>query len=212
MGEYLQVPRDKWAPTDRYPAHDMMQLLLLAESVRMIGSDVAKIRLDTTQPRPATRHVSDIRVTATTVESRTTHSYWSDSQGVSVGQGAMATVGSGGQKRRRTAEAGDNVPNKRHSGNPFDGPSSSTRQKMNRRDESGDKPMDESTEKEITMEFQTQIDNQAQYESEVSHAEVKALEEVGREQVPLAVEVASKMQKEMFQADRWFILQAQKVN
>ncbi len=47
-----------------------------------------------------------------------------------------------------------------------------------RRDESGDKPMDESTEKEITMEFQTQTDNQAQYKSEESHAEVKALEVV----------------------------------
>ena len=56
--------------------------------------------------------------------------------------------------------------------------------------------MDESPEKEIIMEFQTQTDNQAQYKSEESHAEVKAWEEVGREQVPLAVEVASKMQKE----------------
>jgi hypothetical protein len=133
-----------------------------------------------------------------------------------VGQGAIPTVGSGGQKRKRTAEAGDNVPNKRHSG-----PSSSTRQKMKDRAsnpegsggpsapnvamkkvpasfpqrkpqgkplrkprtsttgpfqtrtehnprivpnvpvgsvESDDTPMDESTEKEITMEIQTQTD------------------------------------------------------
>ena len=46
------------------------------------------------------------------------------------------------------------------------------------------------------MEFQTQTDNQAQYKSEESHAEVKAREEMGQEQVPLAVEVASKVQKE----------------
>ena len=108
----------------------MVQLLLLAESVRIISSGVAEISLDTTQPRPVTRHVAGIQVTATTVESRTIDTYWSDSQGVSVGQGAIPTVGSGGQKRKRTAEAGDNVPNKRHSGNPFDGPSSSTRQEM----------------------------------------------------------------------------------
>ena len=265
MGNYLQVPRHKWAPTHQYPAHDMMQLLLLAESVRIISSGVADIRLDTTQPRPATRHVADIQATAT-VKSRTAHSYRSDSQGVSVGQGAIATFGSRGQKRKRTAKAGDNVPNKRHSGNPFDGPSSSTRQKMKDRlsnpegsgapnapmekvptsfpqrkpqrklqqkprtssvdpfqtrsehnppsapNESGDKLMDESTEKEIAMEFQTQIDTRAQYKSEESHAQVTALEEVGREQVPLPVEVASKMQKEMFQSGRWFTLRAQKVN
>ena len=269
IGEYLQVPRDKWAPTHPYHVHDMMQLLLLAESVRIISWGVAKIRLDTTQPRPAIRHVADIQATATTIESRTAHSYW--------GQGAIPTVGSGGQKRKRTAEAGDNVPNKRHSGNPnpFDFPSSSTRQKMKdrpsnpegsggpsapnapmekvpasfpqrkprtstadppivpnrhvpilpsskvedvgsviRRDESGDKPMDESTdtEKEITMEFQTQTDNQTQYKSEESHAEVKALEEVVREQAPLPIQVASKMQKEMLQAERWFALRVQKVN
>ena len=282
MGNYLQVPRDKWAPTHPYHVHDMMQLLLLAESERIISSGVAKIRLDTTQPRPATRHVADIQATATTVESRATHSYWSDSQGVSVGQGAVPTVGSGGQKRKRTAEAGDNVPNKRHSGDPIDFPSSCTRQKMKdrlsnpegsggpsapnapmekvpasfpqrkprtstadpfqtrtehnppivpnrhvpmlpssivedvgsviRRDESGDKPMDESTEKEITVEFQTQTDNQAQYKSEESHAEAKALEEVKRGQAPRTVEVASKMQKEMFQAERWFALRVEKVN
>jgi len=81
-----------------------------------------------------------------------------------------------------------------------------------RRDESGDKPMDESTEKEITVEFQTQTDNQAQYKSEESHAEAKALEEVKRGQAPRTVEVASKMQKEMFQAERWFALRVQKVN
>jgi hypothetical protein len=69
-----------------------MQLLLLAESVRITNSGVAKIRLDTTQPRPATRHVAYIQTTATAVESRTTHSYWSDSQGVSVGQGAIPTL------------------------------------------------------------------------------------------------------------------------
>jgi hypothetical protein len=217
MGKYLQVPRDKWVPTDRYHVHDMMQLLLLAESVRIIRSGVDKIRLDTTQPRPATRHVADIRATATTVESRITHPYWSDSQGVSGGQGAIPTVGSRGQKRKRTAEAGDNVPNKRHLGNPFGTPSSSTCQKMKDQPSNPEgsggpsapnAPMDESTEKEITMEFQTQTDNQGQYKSEESHAEVKALEEVEREQVPLPVEVASKMQKEMFQATRWFALQA----
>ena len=71
--------------------------------------------------------------------------------------------------------------------------------------------MDESTEKEITMEFETQTDNQAQYKSEESHATVKALEKkVQREQVPLSVEVASRMQKKMFQAARWFALQAHK--
>jgi len=74
--------------------------------------------------------------------------------------------------------------------------------------------MDESTdtEKEITMEFQTQTDNQTQYKSEESHAEVKALEEVVREQAPLPIQVASKMQKEMLQAERWFALRVQKVN
>jgi len=120
MGKYLQVPRDKWAPTHPYHIPDMMQLLLLAESVRITSSGVANIRLDTTEPRPATRHMADIRETTTNVESRATYSNWSDSQGVSVGQGAIPTVGSGGQKRKRTAEAGDNVPNKRHSGNPCD--------------------------------------------------------------------------------------------
>jgi hypothetical protein len=118
MGKYLQVPRDKWAPKDPYAVHDMMQLLLLAESVRIKSLDMAKIPLDTMEPRPATRHVADIQATATTVESRITHS---------AGSGVI--VGQGGQKRKRTAEAGDNVPNKRHSSNPFDIPSS-TRQKM----------------------------------------------------------------------------------
>ena len=62
------------------------------------------------------------------------------------------------------------------------------------------------------MEFQTQTNNQAQYKSEETHAEVKALQEVEREQVRLPVQVASKMQKEMFQAERWFALRPQKVN
>ena len=62
-----------------------------------------------------------------------------------------------------------------------------------RRNGSGNKPMDESTEKEITMEFQTQTDDQAQYTSEETHADVKVLEEVKRKRVPRPVEVASEM-------------------
>ena len=138
-----------------------------------------------------------------------------------MGQGAIPTLGSAGQKRKRTAEAGDNVPNKRHSGNPFGIPSSSTRQEMRDRPSNPDgsggpsdpnAPMDESTENEITMEFQTQTNNQAQYKSEETHTEVKAMQEVEREQVRFPVEVASKMQKEMFQAARWFALRPHKVN
>jgi len=218
MGQYLQIPRDKC--THRYHAHDMMQLLLLSESAQIISSGVAEIALDTTQPRPATRYLADIKSTPTPVESRATSSYCSDSQGVSVGQGAIPTPGSTGQKRKRTAEADDNVPNKRHSGNSFGTPSSSTRQKMRDRpstpDSSGgpsdpNAPMDESTENEITKEFETQTNNQAQYKSEETHAQVKALQ-AEREQVRPSVEVASKMQTEMFQAEGWFALRPQKVN
>jgi hypothetical protein len=278
MGNYLQVPRDKWHPctdtTYRYHVHDMMLLLLWAESVRIIASGAAEIPLDTEHPRPATRHTADVQVTATAVESRTTYSDWSDSQGVSVGQGAIPALGSGGQKRKRTAEAGDNVPNKRHSDDP---PSSFTRHRQKMKEqrsnpegsggpsapnvamkkvpasfpqrkpqgkplrkprtsttgpfqtrtehnprivpnvpvgsvESDDTPMDESTEKEITMEIQSQTENLAREESEESLADVEALEAQMREQAPLPFDVASEMQLEMFHAERWFVLQAQKVN